>query len=896
MADEFIRAPEFVRDSEQPFVRAEPSADFVRAPADFEREKPKGNLLTRTFWDIMQPITSYPETYAGINRERQHGMSEGVDMITGTAERKDGESRRVQAVKGAGWTALNALGYGLSPIDAGLRTIVGKPIEQTTGIPKEYSELVAGLLIPGYGFTRLPGTQAAGKVVQKIFSPETLDVHAENAATLLRSATGRAARDTQTTDAVLEPFRARINQMDEPTRLSVINYIEGGNAAVPADIAPLATKLREAFALRKTRLQQLPSTAQAHFVDDYFPHFWTDPAAAQNFARGFGGASKQGSGASLHARTVPTIEDGIQAGLTPLTTDPIEATMRYVTSMDRFIASTKVLDTAKANGPVVYIKPKVMGASGHPNAFKVPDGYAPLEGRGARDATGGQAYAPEGFARVYNNFISKGFHEVEEYGQAYDTARRGTNAITALELGLSAYHGLTMMQEGIVNQVAKAIAALRGGRLGEFATEILKAPAAPYSLARKGNELQGAYLGTTPATQEMRYIADLLTEAGGRARGTSHAPDYEFSGMGSYVTSYKRAALGKELSADKAQIIAAPISGTAKVFGRHIGRVMSTVAQPLFEKYIPAVKNGAFYENMEQWLRTNPTAARDEQVRAARQIWDSVDNRFGEMVQDNVFWNKTLKQTAMLALRSWSWTVGGNVREIGGGVRDFVRAPLKTAQGIGPNDKRWTQKMDYVLALPLTYGAMSAVYQYLKTGEAPSDLQDLAAPRTGGVDANSGEPERLMMPGYMKDVFGFLEHPGQEAMNKIGTGPRMAAETAGIPLMGQGGSDWRGDPILSPPDREGSWPGNVPRWMGEYFDYLTNTVGPISIRNTIQGQKTGSKLNSVETLLGVRTAPRQFIDPEGHGKMLETIRERKWQTKQRHDMRTRQRYEGPDGD
>ena len=62
-----------------------------------------------------------------------------------------------------------------------------------------------------------------------------------------------------------------------------------------------------------------------------------------------------------------------------------------------------------------------------------------------------------------------------------------------------------------------------------------------------------------------------------------------------------------------------------------------------------------------------------EQLHAARQVWDSIDNRFGEMVQDNLFMNKVIKQAGMLSLRSWSWTIGSG-RELVGGARDVLKA------------------------------------------------------------------------------------------------------------------------------------------------------------------------------------------------------------------------------
>src|SRR5262249_43751287 len=155
----------------------------------------------------------------------------------------------------------------------------------------------------------------------------------------------------------------------------------------------LANTMRDTFEARRTKIEALPGHDKAGFIEDYFPHFWKDPAKAQQFANEFagGGASKQGSGASLRKRTVPTIADGIAAGLEPVTNNPLEATMRYVTSMDRYIAQQEVFQEALGNGTIVYVKPKVMGASGHPESFKIPDGYTALKGRGANRADGAQA-------------------------------------------------------------------------------------------------------------------------------------------------------------------------------------------------------------------------------------------------------------------------------------------------------------------------------------------------------------------------------------------------------------------------------------------------------------------------------------------------------------------------
>lgn len=837
------------------------------------------------------PFTRMPQAYLDLVNEATKQMSGGMEQIRGEGD----TTGAWEVVKGVGNVAAGAMNYVMAPVNAPVRTIVGEPLENTTGIAKEYPEFVASLAIPGVGLAKYTtaGAQtaakakAAGETLEKIFSPDTVDAASKAIAGELRAAGGQAARDTITTDAKLEPFRGMVNQMDDQSKLNFISHVEGATAGpLPRPLQGLAQTMKQEFDLRMAKIQALPSKAQTDFIEDYFPHFWKDPGQAQQFIQTHGAGGGQGSGASLRKRTIPTIADGIAAGLQPAVTDPVEATMRYVTSMDKFIAATKVLDEAKASGNVIFSRGTTTGASGHPGGtFHVPQGYVPLQGRGATNAMGEQAYAPENWARVYNNFISQGFHGIGtgEYGKAYDTARRGANAITALELGLSGYHALTMAKEGILNGITRGITELSQGKPVMAAKSAVQAVASPIAGAIKGKRLAKVYKGETIGTPQQRHMMDLLTEAGGRGAGYRHATDYDFSGAGSYITAYKRSALKLEMMADvtKAKTGVLPAAGVA---GKQIGRIMDTVAQPLFEKYIPYMKDSAFSDNMASWIARNPNATHAQQVAEARKIWDSIDNRFGEMVQDNVFWDKTLKQSAMLMLRSWSWSIGGVIREIGGGVRDFGRMATR--------GDPWTDKQSYVISLVMVDAGINAIYQKLKTGENPKDIHDLLAPRTGGTDAKTGEPERLQTPGYMKDVYGFIEHPLQEATNKIGTGPRMLAETISL-MNGKGGSNWRGDPILSPPEEGEPTTDNVPRWLGEYAKYLSQNIGPISVRQYIQGRKEGSNINWLEQALGVKNSPAQLTDPEGHHNMMEGVRRRAWRKKQRYDRRQENLYEGP---
>jgi hypothetical protein len=786
---------------------------------------------------------------------------------------------------------IEALGgateFATAPVGAALREFGGMPLEKAFGIPKEYTETALGLAIPYYGIGKTP---KALEPVKAILSPQSMSAEAKDAAALLRKFGGTAARDTETTRAALEPYRAVINQLPDADRLAFIDYVEGGTqltgGASTPQLRALADTLKDAFELRRTKLQNMPSTAKMHFITDYFPHMWKDPGRAQAFSDSWGGISRQGSGASLKKRTMPTIADGIQAGLEPISTDPIEMSMRYVQSMDRFIASTSALEEGKNAGTVIYVKPQVMGASGRPGAMqKIPDGYVPLEGRGARDASGAQAYAPADWARIYNNFLSRGFHQSAEGGKLYDAALSTSNAITGLELGMSGFHAYTMAQEAIISGVAKGISEIVGGRPFKGLKSIAVAPGKFITSARTGTKAEQVYLGRSPGTPDMRRIVDLAEEAGARMVGKAHAQDYRFTAAGSYFTSWKRAALKLEARQAMMEIKNAPgaykLPVAAKTVFRQIGRVMETVAQPLFEKYIPKLKNGAFYDTMKSWLDANPQATHAEQVAMARKIWDSIDNRFGELVQDNIFWNAMLKQSAQLAMRSYSWNLG-TFREIAGGIKGVLDDPSRLSMAHPEYDPR----IAYTVALPVVVGVSNAVYQKLMTGKNSESMTDLVAGRTGGeVEGFGGRgtvEQRVEQPGYMKDVVGWLNDPRQELLNKFATGPRMAWE------LFITGKDWRGDPIKTDPM------GGPAQAMADYLTFVGSAMVPISIRELYKGQEEGSQIPWWQRVSGFRQAPNILQDPEGTLQGLRSIELRDARTKRRHDLRQQRKFGGYD--
>jgi hypothetical protein len=837
----------------------------------------------------LQKYSAYEDAYRKYEKDRDEWgklgpLSKQIVPEPQPPKRPEGTGG-VAALKGVSDVVGGAIGAVTSPIMGAFRSLISKPVEEKTGFKHEWSEAVGNLIMPGVGIFKYGGTlskakTAVGEVgafLNRIFNPEKIG-KGERAETLIRNALGMAARDTETTKASFDEYYKAVNALSDNDKVALIGYIEGrtkGATIKDPALQPVADAIKTAVDTRKAKLQALPSTHQMAFVEDYYTHQWENPQAAQQFTKNW--FAKQGTGKNLKKRSIPTIADGMAAGLTPKTLNPLETITDYVTNMDRFIAHNAIIDAGRAVKDVKYFRsPQV--------AQKL--GLVPLDGRLAtrRTPVGDmRAYAPKDWARVYNNSIGKGWHQWETAGQIYDKLQTASNSLTALELGLSGFHLLTMVNEGTVASVANAVSQAASG-VGALTRGELKASAkllagsaksavtAPFALGVKpymGHKAQQVYLGRQTGSALMRKTMDLLEAGGGRAVGRTHAADYKMTAANSYFTAFKRGELLASFKADAAK-------GPLKFFARQVGRTLQSFAQPLFDVYIPKMKVGAFHENMSAWLAANPKATYPEQVQMAKKIWDSVDNRFGEVVQDNIFWHTMLKQTAQLGMRSYSWNLG-TVREIGGGVKGAVTKP----KGLGLKGQSYDPKTGYVVALPITVAITNAMYQYAMTGKLPESLDDLVAPRTGGQVPGLGGrgtvEERAQLPGYQKDVFGWYNDWYQEMLNKRSSLISTIGEVAA-------NRDWKNDPIVNPEH-------SAPEWMKEYFEYAEKFL-PISIRQGAQGEKKGSRLG-LQSYLGIRPSPAEFTDPKGLASFRKYQGEQIDKKRKRAEVREKQVYGGP---
>ena len=346
----------------------------------------------------------------------------------------------------------------------------------------------------------------------------------------------------------------------------------------------------------------------------------------------------------------------------------------------------------------------------------------------------GHWYMPDAAARVVDNYLSPGFNP----HLWYRTLRETSHLMNAAQLGLSAFHlGFTSV-DAAVSRLAAGIEDISHGDLGRavWTANPVSLIAAPVTNIRLGARVRAEVLKPGTGTADIQAIARALEAGGGRIGQDAF-----------WQTQYAR------------RMARAFHEGTATGYVK--GAVQAPFAlveqlmRPIMEYVVPRQKLGVFADLARRELERLGPNATDADTRAAmRKAWDSVDNRMGQVVYDNLFYQRSVKDLALLAFRAYGWQLG-KYRELGGAAFDVVQQARALGRGQRPE---MTHRMAYALALPVLVGGLGALTQYLMTGKGPDDWKDYFMPRTGEVD-DKGREVRVNLPSYMKDLVSMVKHP-----------------------------------------------------------------------------------------------------------------------------------------
>lgn len=622
------------------------------------------------------------------------------------------------------------------------------------GVPK----LIEKDIIP-IGAKGIAAFRSAFSDIRKVFAPASRGHQAGQAAGIIRANVGEMVRKGDVAAKAMENAGKLLMKLPEADRWAFIDRVETGGSQPTPELQAIHDAMRQLLDDRRAEVQALGTGKLQTYIQDYFPHIWEDPAkAASIFGEFYGKRPLEGSKNFLKQRSIPTIADGLAAGLKPVTDNPVELLLLKLREVDRYVMAQHVLGEFKSEKIAKYV----------PAGKQAPEGYTKIDDKVATVYGGpdskpqggtlirGQYYAPEAAARVFNNYLSPGLR-----GKPwFDAYLAGANILNQAQLGLSAYHlGFTSV-DAMVSKTALGINQLAAGKpisaLGSFA----RTPIAPIENIIRGSRLMKEW--NAPGTQgaELTALANAMQEAGGRAQMD------KFYSAG--ITRNMKQAFreGNVIGG----ILRAPFA------------VVETAAKPIMEYIVPRQKMGIFADLARLEMEKLPAGSTREQYRAAMaRAWDSVDNRMGQMVYDNLFWDKVGKDLLMGSVRSVGWNLG-TFRELGGGVLDIGQTardatigkptvyhidPTTGKESVVARQRQFTvtPRTAYAIALPLVVGTLGAITQYLYTGKGPEELKDYFFPKTGKKD-EQGNDERVSLPSYMKDVYAYSRHPVKTLQHK----------------------------------------------------------------------------------------------------------------------------------
>lgn len=618
------------------------------------------------------------------------------------------------------------------------------------------------------------------------------------------------------------------NKQPETARMEFMSNIEAGNREFAA-----SRGFGDIYDMYKTRLDNsykaIEEFKDLPFLENFFPHFWEKPGDITSDVMKKMAAKNplQGTRSFLKQRVFSTIEEGIKAGYTPISTNPEELMQTYEANVRKFVMAQQIKEDMVANNFWKFVK---HGEDVPAGFSKIDDAianvYFPIKMESGSTVVSslGTYYAQDDVARMINNYLSK--------NKILDTALgRGLmntkNMMNAFQLGFSAFHIQAEIINSIVSKVGVGIGQLTTGNVLGALKSFATAPLAPLTYMNDGRK----FFNGDPT---MKLIEDSLFTGGADLR------EKQYYKNGAYDTMIAKFQQGNYIGA----ALRAPMG------------IIEATMRPIFHYMIPRMKIGAFRDLYSAELTRNASKIASgelTQETLARTTWRNIENRFGELNYDNLMWNQTFKGATMLAIRAPGWNVG-TISEVGGAALDI---PKQTWSAMTGNGFNMTPKMQYTLALFMVLGGMGAAYQYLHTGKGPSSVKDLYAPKNGGKNLQ-GDPERTVFASYLKDIYNYGTSPIQTVENKAS--PEFATIIA---LLNN--KNYYGDFIRNPNDKTSLQAKQVSLYLASQFE-------PFSVAQFAQ-QKSDSHTTEeqqLESFLGFVNAPKAIIQ-SAYEKKLEEI-------------------------
>ena len=602
------------------------------------------------------------------------------------------------------------------------------------------------------------------------------------------------------------------NNMSDKENIDFIARIQHGQKQDTPVLQEIADSLKSMWEDMRDKVRALDTGALNKFRENYFPQMWKGKGKTEEVMRAIlAKRPLEGSKNFTKERLYDDVLEGLSHNEELVSTNPLDLAFMKLREMQQYLNAHTALQEMEKNGLAALV----------PVGGKMPKGFEGhvliSEPFGVVTRKNGESLryvATPDVAQVINNYVSKSLYDSPFLGEGFKRYMGVASALNTFQLGVgSMFHAGFTTMESMISHTALGVKALSEGKVLEAAKLFATAPTAPYAMLKKGMQVMDAYMGKTD-NPEMSNIVRWLELAGARKGMDTR---FNLGSTQSMLQSWKN---GNKIGA----AIRSPLA------------FIEQTARPTMEWLVPRQKFAAFSEMAHYWTESHPDATHEELRSAMQQIWNRVDSRMGQVVYDRMFINNATKNIAQALFRAPGWT-GGTMVEVGGGLLDTAKGIAGLAKGKMPV---MTDKMAYTAAMLATTMIANGILTAAFTGQMPQD-KDWMGFRTGKLD-EKGNPERFLLPTYVKDLNSWMSHPGQTLSNKL------------HPLIGllheiAKNKDYYGTEIRNPKD-------NFIQQAGEVLGYGVKAFTPFWMRGASKAYNRGdSALSMALPLVGVMPAP-----------------------------------------
>lgn len=567
-------------------------------------------------------------------------------------------------------------------------------------------------------------------------------------------------------------------------------------------------------------------------VDHYLSHQFEDDKAVREWLESKFGPSWTKPGFTKD-RGFDLYEQAIAAGFKPKFTNPEDIMLSRQHASD--VAQMKVEALKELERQGLAVK-------------KTPGGKVPFGGKAASQPSpaGGSYWVHSDAHQVLHNaFNTQSLWTMKgPGGDLFRGAMALKNFLIPIKLGLSLFHPLHVQTIDNATAMVRASKELLAGTQNpaQWAANMSRALTYKgiWDNPKSGGRILRAFQGKISEgelTAADRESIRLMAEGGFIPEMSSQ---YRMRALDNYKTAVARQGMAAQWRA--------PFAAYDWLQGQ------------VFQHWIPSLKIASYLHDAQTALKLNPNMSSTDRMLMLRKLSKSVDNRYGEMAYNTLFWNRWVKDLAVANTLSLGWQLGF-IREYGGGMLDVGQAltregTLASKAKSGMLDRPLF--ITFYTAQALGYGGLMT---WAMTGQSPKSLLDYIYPKTGEKNRD-GSDARVGTMFYTKEFAATEKHIETQGVTAGLTGlvESKASGLIGLAIEGVKGVNTWGDEIRDP---DGTFVQKLGQTMAAAMPELT----PISIGaiQKLQGKGFvdkvgGSPWKSAGAVAGFTPAPKYITE------------------------------------